>query len=132
MKNDYIFSKNENGELKFIGDFEAFYNEDSDPWGQSSHTDISYKNYYNYSRNKINKVIKSLNKMNGSILEVGCGLGYVVDLIARNNQNIEINGCDISKKAIQIAKKKFPQYNFFVNDITSDKKKLKEIRHCNL
>ena len=64
---------------------------------QSSCTDINYKNYYNYSRNKINKVIKSLNKMNGSILEVGCGLGYVVDLIARNNQNIEINGCDIQK-----------------------------------
>ena len=124
MINNYIFSKNNKGELKFIGDFEAVYNENNDPWGQSSCTDINYKNYYNYSRNKINKVIKSLNKMNGSILEVGCGLGYVVDLIARNNQNIEINGCDISKKAIQIAKKKFPQYNFFVNDITSDKNKI--------
>ena len=30
----------------------------------------------------------------------------------------------IFKKAIQIAKKKFPQYNFFVNDITSDKNKI--------
>ena len=124
MINNYIFSKNNKGELKFIGDFEAVYNENNDPWGQSSCTDINYKNYYNYSRNKINRVIKSLNKINGSILEVGCGLGYVVDLIARNNQNIEINGCDISKKAIQIAKKKFPQYNFFVNDITSNKKEI--------
>ena len=106
MINNYIFSKNNKGELKFIGDFEAFYNENNDPWGQSSCTDINYKNYYDYSRNKINKVIKSLNKMNGSILEVGCGLGYVVDLIARNNQNIEINGCDISKKAVKIARKK--------------------------
>ena len=33
MKNNYIFSKNDKGELKFIGDFEAFYNEDNDPWG---------------------------------------------------------------------------------------------------
>ena len=54
-----------------------------------------------------------------SILEVGCGLGYVVDLIARNNQNIRVSGSDISKKAIKIAKKKFPQYNFFVDDITT-------------
>ena len=53
------------------------------------------------------RFIKSLNRTNGSILEVGCGLGYVVDLIARNNQNLEVNGSDISKKAIQIAKKKF-------------------------
>ncbi len=63
-----------------------------------------------------------MNKINGSILEVGCGLGYVVDLIARNNQNMEVNGSDISKKAIEIAKKNFPQYNFFVNDITSDRR----------
>ena len=121
MINNHIFSKNNKGELKFIGDFEAVYNEDNDPWGQSSCTDINYKNYYNYSRNKINRFIQSLNKTNVSILEVGCGLGYVVDLISRNNQNQEVNGCDISKKAIQIAKKKFPQYNFFVNDITSYK-----------
>ena len=120
MKNNHIFSKNDNGELKFIGDFEAIYAEDNDPWGQSNCTDIHYKKYYDYSRNKINKVIRSVNKKNISILEVGCGLGYVVDLIARNNQSVEVNGSDISKKAIEIAKRKFPQYTFFVNDITSD------------
>ena len=49
-----------------------------------------------------------------SILEVGYGLGYVDDLIARNNQYIQVSSSDISKKAIQIAKNKFPQYNFFV------------------
>ena len=120
MKNNHIFSKNDNGELKFIGDFEAIYAEDNDPWGQSNCTDIHYKKYYDYSRNKINKVIRSVNKKNISILEVGCGLGYVVDLIARNNHSVEVNGSDISKKAIEIAKRKFPQYTFFVNDITSD------------
>ena len=124
MKNNSIFSKNNKGDLKFIGDFEAVYNEDNDPWSQSGCTDINYKKYYDYSRNKINEVIKSLHKQHISILEVGCGLGYVVDLIARNNPKIEVNGSDISKKAIQIAKKKFPQYNFFVNDITSNKKNL--------
>ena len=91
--------------------------------GQSSCTDIIIKIIMIILENT-NKVIKSLNKTNGSILEVGCGLGYVVDLIARNNQNLEVNGSDISKKAIQSAKKKFPQYNFFVNDITSDKKEI--------
>ena len=61
--------------------------------------------------------------MNGSILEVGCGLGYVVDLIARNNQNIEINGCDISKKLYKLPKRNFRNI-IFVNDITSDKNKI--------
>ena len=122
MVNNYIFSKENNGELHFIGDFEGFYNEHTDPWGQSGHTDIKYKKYYDYSRNNINRVIKSLNKKNISILEVGCGLGYVVDFIARNNQNIDVCGSDISKRAIQVAKQKFPNYNFFVNDITSRKK----------
>ncbi len=122
MKNNHIFSKNDKGELKFVGDFEAIYTEENDPWGQSNCTDIDYKKYYDYSRNKINKLIKSVHDKNISILEVGCGLGYVVDLIGRNNQSIEVNGSDISKKAIEIAKRKFPQYTFFVNDITSDKK----------
>tara|TARA_B100000902_G_C27168708_1_gene842617 strand:- start:1 stop:672 length:672 start_codon:yes stop_codon:yes gene_type:complete len=121
VNNNYIFSKNNKGELKFIGDFEGIYNKHTDPWGQSGCTDIKYKKYYDYSRNKINRVIRSLNKKNISILEVGCGLGYVVDLIARNNQYIKVSGSDISKRAIQVAKKKFPNYNFFVSDITSRK-----------
>ena len=29
------------------------------------------------------------------ILDVGCGLGYVVDLIARNNQNIGVSSSNI-------------------------------------
>ena len=33
MKNNYIFSKNDKGEFKFIGDFEALYNEGNDPRG---------------------------------------------------------------------------------------------------
>ena len=57
-----------------------------------------------------------------SILEVGYGLGYVDDLIARNNQYIQVSSSDISKKAIQIAKNKFPQYNFFVYDLTCYRK----------
>ena len=32
MRNNYIFSKNNKGELKFVGDFEAVYNENNDPW----------------------------------------------------------------------------------------------------
>ena len=40
-----------------------------------------------------------------SILDVGCGLGYVVDLIARNNQNIIVSSSNIIKKAVKIAKK---------------------------
>ena len=40
-----------------------------------------------------------------SILDLGCDLGQVVDLIARNNQNIIVSSSNIIKKAIKIAKK---------------------------
>ncbi|HBI16904.1 MAG: type 12 methyltransferase [Candidatus Moranbacteria bacterium GW2011_GWF2_34_56] len=56
-----------------------------------------------------------------SVLEVGCGTG---DLLA-NLKTKKVTGIDFSSKMIEIAKKKYPQIDFFVmeaENITLDKK----------
>jgi 2-polyprenyl-3-methyl-5-hydroxy-6-metoxy-1,4-benzoquinol methylase len=60
-------------------------------------------------------VIPNLKK--GSVLEIGCGLGYNVHLISRHGFKVE--GSDISKVAIDQAKKSYP-FQFFVLDIAKE------------
>ena len=41
---EYVFKKNQEGQLEFVGDFDGYYKNDDDPWGQSA-TDISMAPY---------------------------------------------------------------------------------------
>ncbi len=50
-----------------------------------------------------------------SILEIGCGQGYNTFLRSKNKKNIII-GIDISRKEIEIAKRRYPQVDFRVMD----------------
>ncbi len=59
----------------------------------------------------------------GSILDLGCGLGYTVNLISSHGYKVE--GSDISKTAISQAKKSYSNYRFFVLDITKNSTKKK-------
>lgn len=52
--------------------------------------------------------------VSGKILDVGCGAGAFTGLLKRNKPDLEIYGVDISKKAIEIAKKDFPDVSFSV------------------
>lgn len=99
---DYIFKKTKNG-LEYVGDFEGLYKHEKEPWGQISDP------YYN-RRNHV--IIEALRKLNpSSVLDVGCGLGQVTQLI-----NIMITknvlGIDISQEAINKAEKLFPTVDF--------------------
>ena len=58
LKDEFVFRKNQNGKLCFVGDFDGLYDSNIDPWGQSANTDIDYKKYYNFSRTRI--VIQSI------------------------------------------------------------------------
>ena len=53
-----------------------------------------------------------------NILEVGCGIGYVVDFLSKKTSNCTVDGMDISSEAIKLAKKTFTELNFVVGDIT--------------
>lgn len=52
--------------------------------------------------------------VSGKILDVGCGAGAFTGTIKRKRLDLEIYGVDISKKAIKIARKDFPDIKFSV------------------
>jgi|CXWL01.1.fsa_nt_gi 2-polyprenyl-3-methyl-5-hydroxy-6-metoxy-1,4-benzoquinol methylase len=55
------------------------------------------------------------------ILDVGCGLGYLTNLMA--NEGFEVAGIDIAEKAIDYAKIKFPATKFDCTNIIEFSKK---------
>jgi len=118
VSKDYIF-KTEKGKLKFVGDFDGFYKKENDPWGQKGE-DSRLKNYYAFSRKNLINTIKSISINNKNILEIGCGLGYVVNELHKNISG-KITGMDISPTAIIKAKKMFPDIEFIVGDVCSKK-----------
>jgi SAM-dependent methyltransferase len=111
----YIF-KEKGDKLEFVGDFESLYRNDDNPWDQSG--DIGeMSHYYKNSRKRLIREIVKISP--DSLLEIGCGLGYVTKYILDENSNCDVFGMDISKTAISKAKKKFPNIEFIEGDIRS-------------
>ena len=54
-----------------------------------------------------------------TILEVGCGTGFVLNFLADNLPGSSLSGFDISSIAIQHARQKFPKHDCTVGDIGS-------------
>jgi len=52
--------------------------------------------------------------LKGKVLDVGCGGGFDANFFAK--KGFQVEGCDISKAAIDSAKKKFPNMNFFLHN----------------
>jgi len=124
MSDKFIFDEID-GEFKFIGDFEGFYKSVGDPWGQSSLSDDKQMDEF-YIRSRSNllkrlKLIKPIINQAQPMIEIGCGLGYVVNLIS-TNLDINVIGLDISETAIEKAKSLFPNNQFIVHDISIEKK----------
>ena len=67
LKNNLIFSKDDLGNLKFIGNFEELYQIEDDPWEQSSN-DGDRGKYYKRSRDRLIKKLKTNNSK--EILEI--------------------------------------------------------------
>lgn len=112
---DHIFKEDEQGNLKFVGDFDALYLEDADPWGQSG------GEYYAISREGVAMTIKELaDPWPARGLEIGCGLGhstYELEIMAGGYWA----GCDISMEAIKKARANYPATKFFPVDIGLDR-----------
>ncbi len=56
--------------------------------------------------------------MTGWALEVGSGLGYVIDYLSNSIPALQTDGLEISYVALERARSKFSEYNFFQGDIT--------------
>ncbi len=117
LSNNYIFRELNNGNLEFVGEFDQLYLAEDDPWFQSGTGNSKYKDYYQYSRSKL---VVSLEHycQNGPVLEVGCGIGYVVDFLSKQFPTLTIDGMDISGVAIQRANETFPNNRFYECDIS--------------
>lgn len=115
ISKNYVFSKKGN-QLEFIGDFDGLYENDDNPWGQNGE-DKRLGEYYNYSRKNIVNILNQYPSFGTELLEIGCGLGYVVEYF---NQNTKYNciGADISNIAIKKARQNFKSYDFHCFDIT--------------
>ena len=99
---------------RFIGKFEEMYQLIDDPWNYKKigNQNIDYKIILNYC-----DLIKELNnKKNIKVLEVGCGIGILSNLLAK--KGFKTYGFDISKTAIKKAKKRYKRKNlkFFVSN----------------
>ena len=107
---DYIFQESSNG-IKFIGDFESFYQNENDPWEQSALQNKGetngMANFYEISRRKLLDLLASNINTNDSICECGCGTGYAAKSLLMKFPNHEVSGCDISKTAIEKATQNF-------------------------
>lgn len=71
-----------------------------------------------FHRKRMIKRLAGKKNLTGKILEVGCGDGSLLSLF-RGDKN-ELYGCDISEKAIQLAKSKFGDDGYFaMGDLTN-------------
>lgn len=114
MYNRYVW--NEDGSVK--GEFELMYKEVDDPWF--------------HSKEKYSSLSSSLNlidylKINNikAIHSIGCGKGYYEKWISDQlNNKCIISGVDLSKTAIEFAKKLIPLGLFYVSEATLDIKNI--------
>lgn len=51
------------------------------------------------------------------ILDVGCGVGYLLATLKKWANPASMAGCDFSEAAVKASRKSFPEHTFFVQDI---------------
>jgi SAM-dependent methyltransferase len=69
----------------------------------------------------INSKIKSFDKTELKINDIGCNVGHFYRNITQINSKVEYTGFDISKTYLDIAHSHFPEANFILEDIGSRK-----------
>ena len=60
---------------------------------------------------------EGLLKAAGSVIDVGCGPGYVLEMIASGGFTGKLSGCDFSDSAIQSAAQRCPGAQLFTHDV---------------
>lgn len=110
---EHVFTETDGG-LKFVGDFDALYREESDPWGQSGE-DGDMAAYYRASRTNLHRAISNTRILVESGLDIGCGHGWSTNFLAKTGG--KWTGLDISAAAIEVARDVHPFHDYFCGDI---------------
>jgi SAM-dependent methyltransferase len=118
MNDDFVFARDEHGRLELRGDFEGLYKADPDPWSQSGHDPNKMQGYYLESRRNLVLALGELPPWRAA-LEVGCGLGYVTNLLSVVFPDRRVDGVDVSPTAIERARVLFPAVQFRQGDIAT-------------
>lgn len=58
---------------------------------------------------RLKRLVEYIDVPRGTILDIGCGGGTITNFLANTYPNTRVFGCDISKKAISVAKKNAPK-----------------------
>lgn len=93
-------------------------------------SNLDYENYWDnsYTHNRHPSVrlrnrfiLDQLTRIKfDSVVDVGCGDGYLINIIKENFPGKKLSGLDISKKIIEINKSKFNDINFQQLDISNN------------
>ena len=59
-------------------------------------------------RSRLTKILKLVKGKSGTLLEAGCGEGHLLREISKINPNLRLYGVDVTKIAVEKAKKKVP------------------------
>lgn len=92
------------------------------PWYDSNQEQYHEK-VIAYNRQLLSRVVATLPNKALHILDIACGTGYLGQFIDTNKHIV--NGIDISKKMISIAKKKYPAASYSIQDVYSYKSQKK-------
>lgn len=117
VASDHVFK--ESGEppyMEFVGDFEAEYQSQPDPWDQSGDRGPRAP-YYEFSRNKLVARISNRLREGARGLEIGSGMGY---LTTRFVPRYDMVGVDASETAVARARKLHPGIDFRHGDLLSE------------
>ncbi len=76
-----------------------------------------------FAKNRIKKTKKIIKRIIGKnkikkCLDIGSGTGYISNYVKGLDDKIDCYALDISKKAVAIGQKKYPEVKFVLNDIT--------------
>jgi SAM-dependent methyltransferase len=67
------------------------------------------------------EVLTRIDNLNGkSILDVGCGLGDLLNYLQNRSTEVDYTGYDITPRMIEVSQKRFPHANFQVSDLLAE------------
>lgn len=107
----HVFAE-DTGKLTFVGNFEALYAAEHDPWFQSAESGAMAR-YYDFSRKRLVEALRP--HRTGSGLEIGCGHGHLTAYLQKS-LCVQMTGIDIAQKAVEKAQELHRQ-RFLVSDI---------------